>query len=199
MKHQHKNNNKMGQRKPHYNNKSFNSNTSSSYSLKDNNKVKVAAKIGAYLFILWGILHIWVGFEGSHQYIASGASGQWDMLLGGKNAPHSEFQHSNDPLTQNVHSKLLLNFCLDVGGYGVLGLVIGWMILRNYSSWVAYFIGLFVIGIGDLAFLFTQVTSGIIEASIPTISGPALWFLAVIITPIGLIKNKVIKNKSGKN
>jgi hypothetical protein len=31
-----------------------------------------------------------------------------------------------------------------------------------------------------------MVTSGVIEQNIPTISGPVLWFLAVIATPFGM-------------
>lgn len=34
-----------------------------------------AAKFGAILFALWGILHLWVGFEGVHQYLTAGANG----------------------------------------------------------------------------------------------------------------------------
>jgi hypothetical protein len=41
-----------------------------------------------------------------------------------------------------------LNFCIDVGGYGVLGLFVGWMIWAH-ASWVGYFIGVVVIGIGE--------------------------------------------------
>ena len=66
-----------------------------------------------------------------------------------------------------------------------MGIVVGIMIWRQ-ASWAAYGIGVFVIGIGDMAFLFALVTSGIIELNVATVSGPMLWFLAVIITPIGL-------------
>ena len=34
--------------------------------------IGLPARIGALLFVLWGILHIWVGFEGIHQYLANG-------------------------------------------------------------------------------------------------------------------------------
>jgi hypothetical protein len=47
-------------------------------------------------------------------------------------------------------------------------------------------IGVLVIGIADLAFLFAMVTSGIIELNFGTISGPAIWFLAIAITPLGM-------------
>jgi len=72
-----------------------------------------------------------------------------------------------------------------VGGYGVLGIIVGMMIWKQ-ASWAAYGIGVIVIGIGDLAFLFALVTPGIIELNFATISGPLLWFLAVLITPFGL-------------
>jgi len=32
-----------------------------------------ATKIGAMLFALWGVLHLWVGYEGVHQYLDGGA------------------------------------------------------------------------------------------------------------------------------
>jgi len=144
-----------------------------------------AAKLGAILFALWGVLHLWVGYEGVHQYLTSGAPGLWTMLTGGRNASHAAFQHATDALTADVHAHLILNFCLDVAGYGVLGLFVAWMIW-NRQSWLGYLIGLIVIGIGDLAFLFVQVVPGIIELNAGTIGGPVLWFLAVAITPFGL-------------
>ena len=152
---------------------------------KETTEIGVAAKIGAALFVLWGVLHVWVGYEGIHQYLTGNVRGQWEMLVGGKNAPRDTFQHATDVVTANTHAKLILNFCIDVGGYGVLGLVVGWMIWQK-ASWAAYLIGVFIIGICDLAFLFSLVTPGIIELNIPTISGPVIWFLAIGITPFGM-------------
>lgn len=144
-----------------------------------------AALVGAVLFFLWGVLHIWVGVEGTNLYLNSGPTGQWLFFTGGSKVPHEAFVHATDPLTLFAHSQLLLNFCLDVGGYGLLGVAVAWMIAKS-GSWAAYFIGLLVIGLGDLTFLFAMVTSGVIEQNIPTISGPVIWFLAVIATPFGL-------------
>ncbi len=143
------------------------------------------AQVGAALFTLWGILHIWVGFEGLHQFFANPVKKQWEMLIGGSRAPIAAFKLPVDAVTARVHSHLLLNFCLDVGGYGFLALFVAWMIVKQ-ASWVAYFIGLFVIGLGDLAFMFMLLTSGIIKPDIFTVGGPVLWFLAVIATPFGM-------------
>lgn len=160
---------------------------------KETTGIGTAAKIGAVLFVLWGVLHIWVGYEGIDRYLASehslwNASGErvlWDLLIGGRNAPRAAFQHATSSVTANAHAHLILNFCIDVGGYGVLGLVVGWMIWRQ-ASWAAYLIGVFIIGICDLAFLFSLVTPGIIELNVATISGPVIWFIAVGITPFGM-------------
>ncbi len=145
------------------------------------------AKIGAVLFAFWAVLHLWVGFEGVHQYFSGGAPGLWNMLTGGSAAPRAAFQHATDGITANVHAHLILNFCIDVAGYGLLGLVVAFYIWTR-GSWIAYFLGVIIIGVADLAFLFSLVTPGIIELNAGSIGGPVIWILACIITPFGLPK-----------
>ncbi len=143
------------------------------------------AKAGALFLALWGILHVWVGYEGIHRYLTMDIGGLWDMVAGGSNAPHNLIQVTNDAITANLQKHLLLNFCMDVGGFGVLGLILAWVIY-NRGSWIAYFIALIAIGICDLSFTFSLVTSGIIEPNIPTISGPIIWVIAMGLIPFGL-------------
>ena len=145
------------------------------------------AKAGAVFLILWGILHIWVGAEGAHQYFASDVGSLWKMLVGGKNAPFEAIQISADTITANAQKHLILNFCLDVGGYGVLGIILAFLIYKK-GSWSAYFIALIAIGICDLSFAFSMVTSGIIELNWGTVSGPIIWVVAIILIPFGLPK-----------
>jgi uncharacterized membrane protein (Fun14 family) len=153
--------------------------------------VGAAAKLGAALFFLWGILHIWVGYEGLHQYLSNGTPGLWNIVVGGSRAPRAAFVHTTDAITAFAQGQLLLNFCIDVGGYGVLGLAVAWLIVKQ-ASWAAYFIGVVVIGIADLAFLFAMVTSGVIELNAGSVGGPVLWCLAIIATPFGMpsLRNK---------
>lgn len=148
------------------------------------------AKAGAVFLILWGILHIWVGTEGAHQYFVSDVGSLWKMLIGGKNAPFEAIQITTDTITANAQKHLILNFCLDVGGYGVLGIILALLIYKK-GSWSAYFIALIVIGICDLSFAFSMVTSGIIQLSWGTVSGPIIWVVAIILIPFGLPKFKV--------
>ena len=107
------------------------------------------------------------------------------MLIGGANAPRETFQHTTDAMTTHAQSQLILNFCIDVGGYGVFGLVVAWLIWAQ-ASWLGYFIGLVIIGICDLAFTFSLLTPCIIEMNAGTVGGPVIWILAIIITPFGL-------------
>ena len=150
-------------------------------------QVSRAAKAGAWLFALWGVLHVWVGAEGLRQYLTGGTTGLWNMLIGGGAVPRTAFVHATDPTTLFAQGQLILNFCMDVGGYGVLGLFVAWLILKR-ASWIGYLLGLFVIGICDLTFLFAMVVSGVIELNAGTVGGPVLWFLAILITPFGLPK-----------
>ena len=156
-------------------------------SKQNESQAGLMAKMGAFLFLLWAILHIWVGAEGLHQYFTNGTKGLWDLIIGGEKVPHQKFIHSTDSTTLFAHSHLLLNFVIDVAGYGVLGLFVAWIIWKK-ASWIGYFIGLIAIGIADLAFLFVTVLSGVAELNLPSLSGPIIWFLAIIITPFGLPK-----------
>lgn len=148
-------------------------------------KVALPVRIGAALYLLWSVLHIWVGVEGLHQYLGGDVAAQWNMLIGGSRVPLATFVHTTDAVTAFAHGQLIVNFAVDVGGYGVLGLFVAWM-LWTRASWLAYFMGLLLIGIADLAFLFAMVMSGVIALNAGTIGGPVLWFLAVVITPFGM-------------
>lgn len=147
--------------------------------------IGLQARIGAWLFVLWSVLHVWVAAEGIRQYLTAGTTGLWKMVIGGHVVSRGAFVHATDPVTLFAHGQLILNFCLDVGGYGVLGFFVAWMILRR-ASWTGYLIGVVVIGVADLAFLFCLVVPGVIELNAGSIAGPLIWIAAVVVTPFGL-------------
>ena len=91
-------------------------------------------KAGAALFLLWGILHIWVGFEGLHQYLTAGTAAQWNMLIGGRAMPREAFELATDAATLFAQGQLILNFTMDVGASGVLGLVVAWMMWKHIPT-----------------------------------------------------------------
>jgi len=148
--------------------------------------MSLAKSIGAGSFLIWGILHVWVLFDGLENY-HNGVEAQWKALVGGARAPKSSFQFATDPSTAYAQSQLMINFTQDVGAFGVLGIILAYMIYFNKSSWLAYFIGIVVIGICDLSFLICLVFPGeVIELSFPVLLGPIIWFVAIIVTPFGL-------------
>ena len=147
--------------------------------------VRLATKLGAGLFALWGVLHVWVGAEGVRQYLTGGSRALVNMFIGGPNAPRADYQFPTDAVTSNVNGHLALNFVLDVGAAGLLGLALAWLLWKR-ASWSAYFIALIVIGVIDNAFLFTQVVPGLIEGGFEVWAGPAIWALACVVTPFGL-------------
>ena len=107
-------------------------------------------------------------------------------------APHSALKLSSDPTTLYAQAGVLRNFGLDVGGYGVLGLFVAYG-LWTEASVLSYLLGLIVIGIADLSFLYFQVyPAKIIELKFEVILGPLVWFLAILITPFGLFKKRTI-------
>ena len=64
-------------------------------------------------------------------------------------------------------------------------LFVAWLILKR-ASWTGYLLGLLVIGIADLTFLFAMVVPGVIELNAGSVGGPVIWFIAVVLTPFGL-------------
>ena len=160
--------------------------------------VGIAAKIGALLFALWGVLHVWVAYEGVVGFTHPTAPVRgWEGLIGGAKCPKDKFPFplQFEPTPKNkqggglmslAQKHLMFNFCLDVGGYGVLGFLVAYMLWVR-GSWLFYLMGGLLIGIADLAFMFLMVYPGeIIEMNAGTVGGPVLWILAMLITPFGL-------------
>ncbi|KAI9009048.1 hypothetical protein DFJ74DRAFT_686694 [Hyaloraphidium curvatum] len=82
----------------------------------------LAQKVAAGLWGVWGFLHIWVPYDGWKTYHGEGLKGQWHAITGGADAPRSELGVTGT--NANALSSLMLNFVNDVGGYGILGLVL---------------------------------------------------------------------------
>jgi hypothetical protein len=152
--------------------------------------ISPAIRIGSIAYVVWGVLHIYVGYIGINQYSNNPNKGLWSALIGGDNMPVEKFQFATDPMTLKVTANFILNFCLDVAGYGLLGILLGAMLWKSTKPWLAYFIGFFIIGLADLSFLFLQVTPGHIKGDWGTYGGPILWFIAITVLPFGLPKLK---------
>jgi hypothetical protein len=144
-----------------------------------------AAKVGATLALLWGLLHILIPMKGIQSFFNGGARDQINMFIGGEMAPFHAYKHSPDKVTQFVQSSLLLTFVLNLGGYGLLGIYLASKIFFD-GSWEAYFLWLMIIGIPEFAYVFFLLLPGIISINLKSLVGPFLWLFAAMITPFGL-------------
>ena len=54
--------------------------------------LNIAIKIGSIAFVVWGILHVYVGYMGISGYIVDPNKGLLSSFLGGANAPVDKFQ-----------------------------------------------------------------------------------------------------------
>ena len=53
----------------------------------------------------------------------------WNGVIGGAKVPRLGFQHpSLGTTTAYAMTQLMMNFCMDVGGYGVLGVLVAYMV-----------------------------------------------------------------------
>jgi hypothetical protein len=90
-----------------------------------------------------------------------------------------------DSPAQGVKIARRNTFTVDVGRYGLLGLVVAWL-LWSRGSILGYFIGVAINGVVDIAFTFALLFSRVIEPTVPTVAGPIIWVIAVFVTPFGL-------------
>jgi hypothetical protein len=140
---------------------------------------------GSLIFVLWGILHLWVPYAGFAEYTATGHG--FGMLTGGEAVAKTDFHLPEDKKTALALHMLFFNFICDVGGYGILSFFVAYLLLSgNKNAWIGYFIALFCIGVADLAFYRYLVCSGVIEKSFPVLFGPLLWVLGILVVPFGL-------------
>ena len=138
------------------------------------------------LFALWSLFHIQVAVSGYLVFAREGNAAQWRMLSGRHAVPDDAHSLHPDEPAALAQSHLILNFITDVGGYGLLGLIVAFGLFTNNNAWLCYMIGAFVIGIADIAYLFLMVLPGIVEPSMGSVIGPILWTAALAITPMGL-------------
>ena len=121
----------------------------------------IFAKIGAVIYVLWGILHI----VAAGKVYMLGQSLEAGMVQG--------------RIYQDAWSLLF---------FAVFGIVVG-VILNWKNSHLGYWLNLIVVSIGDIGFIIFLLIPAYIPL-MPGAIGPILWILALIFSTIGLIKNK---------
>lgn len=138
-----------------------------------------AHKIGAVLYILWGLLHIAGGAVLLQTLSAGGVVGVLASL--GSAVPEAELPVINGGVTAAV----LAFFAWNWVWIGLLVLVVG-VRLNWHNSRTGYWLNMFVAGAADLGLIVTLLAPGTMAVS-DGWPGPLLWLLAAIFSTLGLL------------
>ena len=121
----------------------------------------IFAKIGALIYILWGMLHVFAAYK----VYALAQTVEQGMIQG--------------RLYQDAWNLLF---------FAVFGIVIA--IMYNWkNSKNGYVYNLIVVSVGDIGFIITILVPGHLPL-LPGSIGPILWLLALAFTTVALLKYK---------
>ena len=121
----------------------------------------IFAKIGAVLYMLWGILHVFAAYK----VVILALTLEQGMVQG--------------RLYQDAWNLLF---------FALFGIVVG--ILYNWkNSKIGYYLNLIVVSTGDIGFIITILLPGYLPL-FPGLIGPLLWLLALTFSTIAIIKVK---------
>ena len=137
-----------------------------------------AAKIGAVFYVLWGVLHMWLG---AMMLIRLGSDGGAAILeMVGTGVPPEELPQD----VGGVTAGLLGQHAWNLLWFGIFGAVVGAM-LNWRNSRAGYWANLVVISAADVGFIVAILLPGYIRI-MDGIWGPVLWLLAVAFTTVGI-------------
>jgi len=141
-----------------------------------------AHKIGAILYGLWGVLHIYFGVWMLYALSTEGAAAV--IAIVGSGVPESTLPQSLDPVTAATIGQHAWNILW----FGIFGVVVA-AFLNWKNSLAGYWANLVVVSAGDAGFTVAILIPGYIAIS-DGIEGPLLWIPAVIFSTIGILYNK---------
>lgn len=122
-------------------------------------KTIMLARIGAILYILWGILHI----VAAYKVFALGQSLEQGMVQG--------------RLYQDAWNLLF---------FALFGIAVAFFYNWRNSK-IGYWLNFVVVGVGDIGFIITILIPGYLPL-IPGALGPILWLLALIFSTLAILK-----------
>ncbi len=121
-----------------------------------------AHKVGAALYVVWGLLHLRAAYE--------------------------VYQLTSQLSERSMVSGRIVQDAWNLGWIALFAIVVGiWLNWRN--SPVGYWSNLVVVSLTDIGFILTILLPGYI-ALVPGLMGPITWILAVIFSTMGLLQKK---------
>jgi hypothetical protein len=138
-----------------------------------------AQRIGAMLYILWGLLHILAGVWMLDKLSSEGGRGLLAMI--GTAVPRDELPTAVGGVAEGVlgfHSWNMI-------WLGAFALIVG-AFLNWRNSRIGYWSNLGVVGAADLGLIFAHLLPGHMALA-DGFLGPALWALAALFSTIGIL------------
>ncbi len=121
-----------------------------------------AHKVGAVLYVVWGLLHLRAAYE--------------------------VYQLASQVSERSMVSGRIVQDAWNLGWIALFAIVVAiWLNWRNSS--VGYWSNLVVVSLTDIGFILTILLPGYV-ALVPGLMGPITWILAVIFSTIGFLQKE---------
>lgn len=141
-------------------------------------KANKLARAGAIMYVLWGILHIVVG-----------AIPLISLLNRGPAAMFSFYNLEIDPVAVGAQwqhaANLVAEHALELIAFGIMAIIVA-VALNWQNDPLGFWLNFIVLGIVDLAFVFSEMVPGYVSVG-QTIIGPVLYVLGAVLTGAALL------------
>jgi hypothetical protein len=138
-------------------------------------------QIGAGLFIIWGVIHIWVGGSALLDFFTSGPAEMFTQS-------EIYLEPSEIDATLTHVGNVMAHYYFDIAGLGILAIIVAATLVWENDP-LGMWINSIILGITDFAFVYLQIVPGY-QPFFPQILAPIIYVLAVIFAVVGLLHSE---------
>lgn len=142
-------------------------------------------KVGAGLYVAWGLLHVIVG---AIPLASLATSGHASML----SFYEFDLQTVEGPMLHASH--LIAEHAAELIAFGVMAVVVAVALVAKGRA-LGFWLNAVVLGIVDLAFVMSEIVPGYVSM-VETGIGPLLYVAALAVTTVALVRDRREQNAS---
>ncbi len=135
-------------------------------------------KLGAGLYVAWGLLHVVVGAIPLARFAASGPASMLSFF-------EFDVQTVDGPMLHASH--LIAEHAAELIGFGLMAVVVAVTLVAKGRA-LGYWLNAVVLGIVDLAFVMGEIVPGHVSV-VETGIGPLLYVAALGVTTVALVRD----------
>lgn len=140
---------------------------------------KMLWKIGAGLYVAWGLLHVVIGAIPLARFAASGPVSMLSFFK-------FDLETVDGPMLHASH--LIAEHAAELIGFGLMAVVVAVALVAKGHA-LGYWLNALVLGIVDLAFVLGEIVPGHVSA-VETGIGPLLYVAALAVTTVALVRDR---------